>query len=188
MKGIFCMLCLAFLISVSASGQTNKKEVGLRVAYAFKEEDLPERKDYRPILILPYYNYYLTKKEKALRLSAFLEGQLSPVLVEYENATHRDLEWELGFNIGPSLSYRIKEVVPYIAVAYGANYITINTAKQADELIFTATTFAGIKKHIDNRWYGDAHFRLRHISNGGMKQPNLGIDNAFIGIGLSKFY
>lgn len=181
-------MCLSLLMSVHALGQTNKKEVGLRVAYGFKEEDLPEQKDYRPILILPYYNYYLTKQENALRFSAFLEGQFSPVLIEYENAKQRDLEWELGFNVGPSLSYRIKEVVPYIAVAYEANYITINTAKQADALIFAATTFAGIKKHINKQWYGDAHFRLRHISNGGIKHPNLGIDNAFIGIGLSKLY
>jgi hypothetical protein len=158
------------------------------VAYGFLEEDLPEQKEYRPILVLPYYNYYFTKPESNLRFSAFFEGSVSPVLVNYQHSSRNDLNWEWGFNIGPSLNYRIKEVIPYIGVAYGANYITVNTEKQANGLIFAATTFAGIKKHINNQWYGDVHFRLRHISNGGLKNPNLGIENAFLGLGISKFY
>lgn len=187
MKRLMYIVCL--FLSAGAYGQrVNNKEIGLRISYGFKNEKLPEHKVYKPILLLPYYSYYFSKEEKRARLSAFLEGQFAPVIIDHEGRDRKGLEWEAGFNIGPSLSCRVGHFVPYLAGAYGANFISIDTEKQADGLIFTATAFAGIKTEITNNYYADLHFRLRHISNGGMKKPNYGIDTKFIGLGISKIF
>jgi hypothetical protein len=183
-------ILLSFLIlsCLNIYAQTKgKREVGLRIAYGIKNELLPEEKEYQPILILPYYQYYFTPIEKRFRVGAFVEGQIVPVLIDKKMESDKDAEWELGFNIGPAIYYRCW-LIPYIGIAYGANYITVDTEKQADGIIFTATAFAGVKKEIRNNYYVDLHVRGRHISNGGLKSPNYGIDTIFGGLGFSKIF
>jgi hypothetical protein len=181
------------LLSMGVYGQSARKnEVGLRVVYGIKNEILPEHTIYKPILILPYYNHYFTRADKRARFSTFFEGQVAPAIIDYQEASGRggdeDLDWEVGFNIGPALSYRLGWFTPYIGAAYGAEIITVNTSKQRDGYIFAATAFTGIKKEIKNELYGDIHFRLRHISNGGAKYPNKGIDTVLLGAGISKIF
>ena len=187
-KGILSLIAL--LISVMLSAQKiDNKEVGIRFAYGFENEVLPEGKVYKPIMILPYYNHYFTKAEKRARFSGMLEQQFVPVIIDYEDNPKNDVELEIGLNAGPAFSYKLSRwFTPYIGAMYGVDFITVKTRLQENGWILAATGFSGVKAEIANNVYGDVHLRFRHISNGGAKKPNLGIDTWFIGAGISKLY
>jgi hypothetical protein len=185
----YSVLILLILMRVSCSAQvTKKKELGLRVAYGVFNTVLPEKDIYRPILILPYFNYYLSKREKRSKFSVYVEPQITPVRVKYKSTGQEDWEKEIGINGGFSYSYWFNWFTIYVGIGSGPNYISVVTKKQANGFIFSDNIYAGIKREIKNNYFLDIHIRGRHISNAGLKNPNYGINNAFGGLGFSKFF
>jgi hypothetical protein len=182
-----CTLVICLLV-FSFKCFSQKKEIGIRGMYGIRNEKLPENAVYKPLMILPYYNRFLTPDKYRLRLSGMLEQQLVVANVEKETTGENNFEYEIGLNAGPVVSFEILRLIPYLGGMYGANLITVDTELQRNGYIFTATAFSGLKTHIGKHFFADLNFRIRHISNGGMKSPNKGIDTWFAGIGISKMY
>lgn len=186
-KKILWMLgCL--LIGLQGFAQNDKrKEAGLRLGFGFSNEVLPERKEYQPLTILPYFNYYISKSNTAAQLSIYAEPQLTPVIIDYQYSRRKIVEYEFGMNGGLIFNYRIGDFNIYTGAGSGPNFISMQTRQQADGFLFSDNFFLGLKKEMKGNYQLDAQFRVRHISNAGLQTPNKGIDNMFAVAGISKF-
>lgn len=185
------MILAVFLLFLSFNVQSQvskKRELGIRVAYGIVNQVLPEGDIYRPLLILPYFNYYLSKREKRSKFSVYAEPQLTPVFVEYQNSGKDQFEKEIGINGGVMYSYWFNWFTLYAGIGSGPDYISVFTRRQAHGFIFSDNLFGGLKTHIAKDYYLDLHIRLRHISNAGLDNPNKGINNLFAGAGVSRFF
>lgn len=187
MKSRVLLILMYLFAALPGIAQNNKKtEAGLRLGIGFSNEVLPERKEYKPIIFLPYFNYYITPAQRAAKLSVYVEPQLTPVLIDYQNSSRNAVEYEFGFNAGAIFNYQISKLNVYAGVGSGPNFISMQTRQQADGFLFSDNFFVGVKREMKRNYRLDMQLRLRHISNAGLQKPNNGIDNLFAVAGISK--
>ena len=70
----------------------------------------------------------------------------------------------------------------------GPHYINAQTQRQAKGFIFSDNLAAGIRLPLPAHLAGEFNiqYRLRHISNAGLKSPNGGINNGFLVVGFTR--
>ncbi|MFN3403969.1 MAG: acyloxyacyl hydrolase [Cytophagaceae bacterium] len=189
---IFKVLVFILLPLFGYSQQENRlqyrdyrSEIGVRTGYSHLHQELPDNKYYRPLLILPYFNYYLTSNLRRSRLSLILEPQI--VHVSVKTRKNPVFERELAVTYGLQYQIAFRYFLIYTAVTTGPNYITVNTPRQASGFIFSDNIMLGVKRKLIGSTFFDLQYRFRHISNAGLNYPNWGIDNHFVIFGLSAF-
>jgi hypothetical protein len=158
-------------------------EIGISGGYAFKSTPLPEG-DYKPILIMVNLAHKFTRNE--FSKSSFwinFEPQINPVSVD-----HKYTDMEYGLNIGMRYAYALfPNLMAYVMPGYGVYDITVQTERQANGYIFGINLPAGLNIKFNNGTALNFQYRFRHISNGGLKNPNLGINNNFLVFGVSQY-
>jgi hypothetical protein len=96
--------------------------------------------------------------------------------------------FETGVNLGIAYEYYIpQKAILFVGAGVGPHYININTDLQANGFIFSDNLFAGVHQILNPNWMLTYQVKLRHISNAGLQNPNVGIDNVFTGLGVSYF-
>lgn len=181
-------LLLAVLILDSAYGQSErfrKHEIGLSVSIPFIYEKNSEGL-YQPFLIKGLLGWNLGKTEnidaKTGHFIAYLEPQINPVFVSGKLS-----EFEFGCNFGFRFEKEIGEKnIIYWAVGTGPHFITQESRQQHPGYIFSDNFIFGWYRQLHGDYYSNLQYRFRHISNAGIYAPNLGIDNSFVGLGVSK--
>ena len=114
-------------------------------------------------------------------LSLFLEPQFNPVL--------RRSEYEFGLGIGVQYTYALTEwLSPYLLLATGPHYISIDTETQAKGFNFSNAAGIGFYIPLNKNAAVNCGYRLRHVSNADLKEPNGGIDNHVGLLGVSFFF
>jgi hypothetical protein len=185
-------IILFFLESVNASAQNvdfnyiNSKSSGLIIGSSFIDEHLPEGFNYHPIKFI--YNYSIPmlryKMERKSNFFIQFEPQFNPVII-----AHSKNAFEFGVNVG--FLYHLKlsdQEIVFGGIGSGPHYISVTTTMQSKGFIFSDNFIIGYRRLINLKKPLELNLqiRFRHISNASLQQPNHGIDNFFILIGLSK--
>ncbi len=158
-------------------------EAGLTLG--FGTGDIKEGK-YEPILFVFRIGGDVKQLWPALnghkgRLTLFAEPQLNPVL----NLS----EYEVGLGIGLEYMYPLSgKWSIYLMASIGPHYISVETEDQARGFAFADTVGAGFYYFVYENAAFNIGYRYRHISNCGIKDPNLGINSNFGTIGYSYFF
>lgn len=98
-----------------------------------------------------------------------VEAGLSPVGLRY-NFTALD---------GPA--------VPYFEVLLGGVYINTPRGVHAEGFNFIESAAVGVRYFLTERTAVDIGARFRHLSNAGIREPNGGLNNVFLLVGLSYY-
>lgn len=168
------------------SNYINSKTKGFLIGTSYVDEHLPEGNNYHPFKIIFKYATPLLKNNDHRKSNIYLqlEPQFNPVIV-----TNSKNALEFGFNVG-FLYHRIlsEKSIIFTGIGSGPHFITIKTSLQANGFIFSDNFIIGYRQIINDKLPLELNIqtRFRHISNARIQEPNLGIDNFFILIGLSK--
>ena len=73
-----------------------------------------------------------------------------------------------------------------LGLGSGPHYLGFDSAIQKKGFIFSDNFFLNFSQSISHDLWIDYEVRFRHISNAGIAEPNIGIDNFFLGIGFNK--
>lgn len=79
------------------------------------------------------------------------------------------------------------KLVPYVEVVLGGAYIDVPRHVQGTRFNFTENGAVGAQYFIRPDIALNAQFRFMHLSNAGIREPNPGIDEGFLLVGIS-FY
>jgi len=148
-----------------------------------------EEGHYQPILLIWHLGIDLKKYFPIMRnlrgdFLAYIEPQFNP-------AINSEMNFEFGVDLG------VKYITPplikdklsaYILAGTGPHYISVVTRDQANGLIFSNTIGAGLYLFLTENSAINFGYRLRHISNAGLTEPNSGINTHFGIIGCSVFF
>jgi len=115
-------------------------------------------------------------------LTAFLEPQFNPVF-------GHETSIEAGAGIGLKYRYPLSDIFSvYGLFSTGILFITGDTVDQADGFNFSHTVGVGMNIYIMPGAALDLGFRVRHVSNADLREPNCGIDTYFGTIGFMIAY
>ena len=115
-------------------------------------------------------------------LTVFLEPQVNPVF-GYETRL------EAGASLGLKYRYPLTDALSvYGLYSAGFLFLTADTVDQANGLNFANSVGAGISVRIMPGAALDLGFRIRHVSNADLREPNCGIDSYIGTIGFMIAY
>lgn len=143
--------------------------------------------DYLPVPLIVHLGtdmkrWFPSLKDHRGVLTAFLEPQVNPVF-------GYDASVEAGASIGLKYRYPLTDVFSvYGLVSSGILVITADTVDQAEGLNFAHSIGVGIQVNIMPGAALDLGFRVRHVSNADIREPNCGIDSYFGTIGFMITY
>jgi lipid A 3-O-deacylase len=152
----------------------------------FGNGSIPEG-SYQPVFLIGHFGvdlkrYFSGLKNHSGTLSVFLEPQINPVV---------NPQTDIEFGIGIGLQYMhpiIGNLSAYALGSVGPHYISVVTSKQANGFIFANTIGAGFYYYLTKDSAINVGYRLRHMSNANLAEPNGGIDTNSGVIGYSVFF
>lgn len=162
--------------------------VGFLFDYPVTEEKLPESisNGYKPILLQGNFRFPLLKNNGRNQFTFLVQPQFNPVM---KIKGYDEFLYEFGVNFGFAYEFYFPEkAILYAGAGVGPHFINIQTSQQASGFIFSDNAFIGVHQIMgDRKWFITYEARIRHISNAGLQSPNAGIDNIFLGMGVSRF-
>jgi hypothetical protein len=115
-------------------------------------------------------------------LTVFLEPQVNPVF-------GYDISMEAGLGIGLKYRYPLTDALSvYGLFSTGFLFITGDTVDQASGFNFSHAVGVGINVNVMPGGALDLGFRIRHVSNADLRDPNCGIDSYIGTIGFMISY
>ncbi len=178
---------LVLLLNLGAVAQTvpkfiNQKSVGGFISTGFPLYTLQESTTYQPLLMGGAVHLPLYQTKGRFNIALDLAPQVG--FVPYQNG----MEYEFGLNFIFSFGFQVGENSILSAnIGTGPHYITAAIERQASGFIFSDHFNIAYKKRIKNLQLGFT-VGIRHISNAGLKEPNLGIENVGLGLSLAKLF
>jgi len=116
-------------------------------------------------------------------LSLFFEPQFAFAYFNKENGV------EFGVGVGLKYAYPIGDLYSvYILGSVGPHFMTLESQDQINGFIFNDTIGLGMNYMIAPGTAFDVQLRLRHLSNGGIKEPNYGIENLIGLVGFTLYF
>ncbi len=161
---------------------------GMLIDYPLAEEILPESIDngYRPFLLQGFFRApMLPAGTGKHQLTLYVTPQFN---IAMPITGYKRFHYEAGINIGLAYEFCVGQVATFFGgISAGPHFINIETSLQSGGFIFSDNLFGGIHQIVNDKWMITYQIKLRHMSNAGIKNPNVGIDNVFAGLGLSYF-
>lgn len=163
-------------------------EWGCSIGYGFVNEDIPEG-NYGPILLMSHLEFHAHRKKRDSSSNhfflVFAEPQVNPVILDGGIK-----EWEAGVNIGLKYLVRIKDKNGlFFHAGSGPQYISLESPEhQADGFAFANNFGMGYQRALKKNVDITIGYRFRHLSNLGINEPNLGLDNHFFTVGFKKTF
>ena len=138
---------------------------------------------YEPIFFAGDFSWSFHKQPKKRDFVAwYFEPQFNLV------RTPRPLDFEFGANLGIRNYIRVNDgLFFYQMLGSGPHYISAVVKRQANGFIFSDNLAFGAFTRLTKRnLFLHLQFRIRHLSNAELKQPNGGINAWNVLVGLSK--
>ena len=179
------ILIIVLFLSSSASALPIK-ESGILIGIG--TGNLRNQNDYIPIPVIWHIGYDFKPILEKINLSPeaivelYFEPQINPVV---NPSTNVEFGCGIGFHIIFVPSSKIR---PYLTFGSGLIYITQSTEEQSTKYNFQDQVGIGIYYFLDEERALSFGYRLRHISNLGIKHPNSGIDTHMAEFGYSVFF
>lgn len=188
MQGQSFKWTFAFIFSLLLHASTNAqdassrfKSAGAVVGYGH-EINIDTR--YNPIFFAGDFSWQFGKEKRKDFLSFYMEPQFNLV------ATVRPLDIEFGTNIGLRYYQQLSpKIYLYQMLGSGPHFITADLPHQAKGFIFSDNLAVGFYKQVNEKksLFLNFQFRVRHISNAGLKLPNSGVNTLNVLVGLARF-
>ncbi|MFN0048605.1 MAG: acyloxyacyl hydrolase [Cytophagales bacterium] len=165
-------------------------EIGFTTGFGFgsNPSSLPEG-TYRPIYFMGYFANHLLKSE--FRNTAFaipyfyVEPQFNLVYIQKPNGAI-DQSFEFGINNGLKQNLRFSDFFQtFILIGTGPHFIAIDTEKQKKGFIFSNCVGAGMQFFVQKNISLICSFRIKHMSNLELFQPNSGINSYNFHLGFT---
>ncbi len=168
-----------FLSHLHAQDDTSSKYASFNFGTSVIDELLPEGEYYTPLTILGTFSIW-----SWAGFNIYGEVQLAQSFA----STSLRTDYEFGFNMGLTYRHHLsKELQILGSIGAGPHYVTVDTRRQADGFIFSDNFEAGFVYWISaHETVVNCKVRYRHISNAGLQEPNGGIDNLFVVVGVGK--
>lgn len=138
---------------------------------------------YDPVFFMGDFSWQFGKKKRTDFLAFYLEPQFNLVM------TVRPLDYEFGTNIGIRYYQRLSSsIYLYEMLGSGPHFISADLPRQANGFIFSDNLAVGMFKELNPKksLFLNVQFRVRHISNAGLKLPNAGVNTLNLLVGLSR--
>lgn len=181
---VLALLLFSALFSHAQSSNRfiNQKYWGIFVQYGFAYYDLPEQDRYQPLLIGAIHHLPFYKTDGAFNVGVDLMPQVG--LVRFNNKLH----FELGVNVQFNFNWQIADNhIIGARVGAGPHFINVETRRQAKGFIFSDNFALFYRTRLNNNQQFGISSGIRHLSNAGLQQPNLGIDDIMLGVEWVKW-
>ena len=163
-----------------------KQHLGLQVGYGsgLSLSSSRDGPDVEYLAVVPRWSVGLTDP---LAEHSWLHGNLDLLV---EGSFQVNFEPRSGHFAGGSLLLRYnflswERLVPYVEVGAGMGGLDFDLRDQADGFSFVVQGGLGLHWFVTERTSLDAGWRLHHISNAGIRHPNLGIDSSLALFGFT---
>ena len=178
---LFAFLLTLGLNSLIAQNFAQKTYANVNIGNSVIDELLPEGITYTPLTMLGSFSLWNKGK-----FSIYGEGQLVQAIHSFNFNT----EYEFGANLGVMFQQPINPNINLTAaIGSGPHYVTIDTRRQADGFIFSDNFELGFSFFLPSiQTTLNLKSRFRHISNAGLQEPNGGIDNLFVILGIGTVW
>jgi len=173
------------LLQINALGQENPKFINQKSIGGFISTGLPlykleEDTHYQPLIVGAGWHLPLYQTKGQFNIALDLVPQVG--FVPY----NAGMEYEFGLNFIFAFGFQLGEnSILSVNVGTGPHYITAEIERQASGFIFSDHFNLAYKKRINDLQFG-LTVGIRHISNAGFEEPNLGIENIGIGVSFAK--
>ncbi len=160
----------------------NLKSIGGFISTGIAMYELEEGVQYQPIIIggavhLPFY-----QTKGIFNIALDLTPQVG--FVPYQDG----MEYEFGLNFIFAFGFQVgSNSILSINLGSGPHYITAIIDRQASGFIFSDHFNIAYKRKI-NTWQLGFTVGIRHISNAGFEEPNLGIENIGVRVSLARLF
>jgi len=196
-KKVFSVLCIATVLIASVCSHAlatepesliiaSRSHTESSVIVGYGKGTVAEG-DYEPVLLIWHLGmnlkqFFPSLEEHRGTFSAYVEPQINPVF-------NRETDIEFGVGLGLKYMYPLSDSVgAYLFGSVGPHYISVITSDQANGFIFSDTIGVGLSFFITEKSAITVEYRRRHVSNLGIENPNVGIDNDCGTIGYSVFF
>ncbi len=163
------------------------QEIG--VVTGFLHGDLKNQHDLNAIVFGMRFGFDLkpfTKKMFGFDPKGILEIVYEPFI---NTITEPRSNVELGLPFFIKYAYPLTEkFYPFIEVGTGPYYMTLSTEEQSTQFNFVSQGGAGFSYFIRDDLSINVEYRMRHVSNASIKEPNGGIDASVYIIGMSMYF
>ncbi len=165
--------------SQNLPGFQHSSGISWSIAYGVLNEYLPEGRTYQPLTFLGRFD--LTSFGP---VDLYAESQFSSNGSRQLGRTDYEFGMNLGFSYYVSLGAGLDIGA---SLGTGPHYITVETSRQARGFIFSDNFELGVRYYASRfKVMVELKGRYRHISNAGLREPNGGIDNGFVILGISQ--
>ena len=174
-------LIIIFLSKISAQNDAFTKLRESVIGISLIDERLPEGYNYNPIFFTARWLIYEFSSERkgSFRIVAEPQFVINWAPEGFENNI------EFGTNFGIQYFYRLtNQNALGFSISAGPHYHNLSTAIQAKGFIFSDNFELGYYQKWGRDWGVTVKTRFRHLSNAGLKSPNIGIDNFFLMLGI----
>lgn len=189
------VLCVIYTIPLIAQEDaTNPSYVSLKPAYGFilpHSKSIKHLSSSNPYGLEAEYGWFLLGDKDWKRCNCYSKAGLSMLYTDFNNPDILGKSYNLILFAEPILNYRGSWKVS-IRMGAGISYLTnVYDSDDNDENLFFSYPLSYIV-HLDvnfSRFLTDEVFlflygKYNHISNGGVKQPNIGMNFPMFGAGL----
>ena len=175
----------------SSTVKTDKKlclrEFGILSGFA--QGVLKEKNRYEFVPVIFRFGYDLKRfvdKKGKLNPDDLLQFELEPFV---NGVISPDSNIEAGANFLFKYGHFItKKICPYIEAGAGIVYMTQHTREQSTQFNFISQAGAGVSYFVKKNVSVNAGYRVRHLSNASIKQPNKGINVDMVILGISWYF
>jgi lipid A 3-O-deacylase len=160
---------------------------GIEILTGFGRSQLEGKSDYHLHTVTFDFNFDLKPFLKTLGLCP--EGLFLFQIEPFAGwVSQPEINTEIGnaFMFKWGISPEWCPIQPYVKAGLGILYMSQTTREQSTQFNFLEQAGLGIHYFITKDIAFTAESLYRHISNGGFKEPNGGINTLFLSLGISK--
>jgi hypothetical protein len=190
MKKILVSLCLLLLFSPKVCLAADPSSIyfkGIEILTGFGRSQLTGKADYHLHTVVFDFNFDLKPylEKKGLCPKGFFLFQLEPY-AGWVSQPENNAEIGNAFTLKWGLFPEKCPVQPYVKVGLGILYMSQTTLEQSTQINFFEQAGLGVHYFITKNLSLAAEGLYRHISNGGIKEPNGGLNAFFLSLGFAK--
>lgn len=191
------LLLFVFLVTFGVKGQESNQRLSIESQYGWIIPHNPELREIassRPVSFAFSSQWMRTSQKNWEACHCFHYTGLNFSVVDYQNPRELGQAWNLSGTFEPVL-YRSGSFSMSLLTGLGASYLTrvFDPAENPRNTFFSApvsfllTLAPKATYELNDLWALQASLAYHHISNGGQKQPNRGMNFPMLGFGLVYF-
>ena len=180
---VLVVFMLALCWEVSLVYAEGLESVGFFTGYM--TGDLKNQDDYEGIPLMAAFGFDLKPlaEKIGIRTKGILEFQVEPYI---SSVIEPSTEVETGVGFMFKYAFPLSEsFMPYLKIGSGPAYMTLHTREQGTQFNFVSSGCAGFSWFFKEDASLDCEYRMRHLSNCGIDDPNGGINTEAVLVGMT---